>query len=351
MPRTQTQKSGAVRRRWLPRVCLTALSLVLCLAVLELLLRVGVVGNSLEHRLRLQGDTSAPRLKVMFVGDSFLAQGMDGTSLPEVLSGWLAERKVNVHNAAVSGMGPLHYRDELDLRAPGYRPDLVVVSYYAGNDLTDVVAVPARRTGLAADLGRGLRRLARRAHLFYFYRDMRNALLTRTFSQQELLAMGITREESEQINPALVLTARDNSRHFLDNLLLDSAAARAAWRRTEAALDHMRARCRALGARMVLVVFPMSAQVSRQHFDLLSRMGFTMDRRLLGSGEPQRRLARYATNHGVPMLDLLPAFRAHRGPGLFLKNDEHLGEAGNRFAAAQILRFLLARTAVGQGAR
>jgi hypothetical protein len=85
------------------------------------------------------------------------------------------------------------------------------------------------------------------------------------------------------------------------------------WRETFAELDELVAGCAALDARLAFVVVPDGFQVNRVLCDTLRRRaGYQAGQ--LDLELPQRRLATYAQERGLMLVDLLPYLRASREP-------------------------------------
>ncbi len=104
-------------------------------------------------------------------------------------------------------------------------------------------------------------------------------------------------------------------------------------------LNQMQALCRGRGAPLILVVIPRGYQVyPEEREEMLRGLGLSDDD--LDLDRPQRLLLRWASQHGVPAVDLLPAFREHRrkhpNQNLYYYPDAHLNAAGHRLAAETI---------------
>ncbi len=107
-------------------------------------------GEAVTHRINAYGyrgaeiGEKASRPRVVIYGDSFIhaAYTVDGETfayqLGRVLAG-AAGRDVEVINAGVSSYGPDQISVALEADLPRLRPDIVVVSIYAGNDYGDLV--------------------------------------------------------------------------------------------------------------------------------------------------------------------------------------------------------------------
>jgi lysophospholipase L1-like esterase len=119
-----------------------------------------------------------------------------------------------------------------------------------------------------------------------------------------------------------------------------------AWESSLGKLTKIIAFCRKRRYRIGLVVFPMQMQLSD------NELRFYRDKYHLRlgpealSGEPQQRLRDFAATMDVPLVDLLPVFRASNPDELYLRNamiradPTHPSIKGNRIAADEILRVL-----------
>lgn len=81
------------------------------------------------------------------------------------------------------------------------------------------------------------------------------------------------------------------------------------------------------GFKLLLVIFPVDVQVYAQ-------VGTP-----LGLDRPQQKLAAFAQQHGVPVLDLLPVLRDHRDDDLF-SDQAHLKPDGHRIVADALFQAL-----------
>src|SRR5882672_252167 len=104
--------------------------------------------------------------------------------------------------------------------------------------------------------------------------------------------------------------------------------------------------CRERGYQVVVVVFPMQMQMSEADLEFYrKRIHLRLGDGVL-SGDPQRRLREFAAAKGFCLVDLLPAFRAHRSEDLYLHNKKipadttHPSVRGNQIVAEEILRAL-----------
>jgi hypothetical protein len=126
--------------------CLT--SVVVFSALLEGALRFGIIENAQYDRRRTQ---EKAKYKLLILGDSFI---LPRSLLAKSLTRNLAGHDVSVLNAAISGTGPFEYLAEMKAVGMNFKPDVVLLSYYVGNDLTNVQNHPQfnpKKTGVGID--------------------------------------------------------------------------------------------------------------------------------------------------------------------------------------------------------
>jgi lysophospholipase L1-like esterase len=221
--------------------------------------------------------------------------------------------------------------------AGGYRPDLVLLAFFTGNDLGDnsprLTRAPrayfdldeAGRlvTGLEPEPTSALARWLDRHSRLYVWQK---AAFRRLRAARQKAVGGV--------EPGQLIFARHGG-----------SDVEHAWSLTAALLRALRDEVDASGARLGLVVVPCAEQVDDALWADLERRardaGVDLER-----DEASRRLAEIGAREGIPMVDLTPAFvAAARGPGgdaaaLYLLGRFHLSDAGHAVAAEAIYRFL-----------
>jgi hypothetical protein len=109
---------------------------------------------------------------------------------------------------------------------------------------------------------------------------------------------------------------------------------RTRWQRTYVSLDHLLAACREQRVPLAMLVVPGQFQVNRSLCETLGRRaGYPSEQ--LDLDLPQRRLAGFAAERQVPLLDLLPHLRLASEP-LYERNASAWNEAGHRLAAKTV---------------
>jgi lysophospholipase L1-like esterase len=147
----------------------------------------------------------------------------------------------------------------------------------------------------------------------------------------------------DDVQPAVLLAALVDPDAEADGVLLRSAGRRAAWDETAAILGRLVGAARARDAATVLVVIPAGEQIDRARWPTLEAVGFHLDPTMLTDATLAEHVRVFGAAHAVPVVDLLSAFRAHRGAGLYYTEDEHWNARGQAFAAARLATALAPR--------
>jgi len=375
-------------RGWLGKLTLLAGSLAVALALAELTLRLVSPGYSplfldiyredghglilLEPNLRRKHVTAEWRVtvetnadglrdrtaplpdsggRVLGLGDSF-AFGW-GVEFEEAFltraEGRLRPRAVRIVKAGLPGTGPTDYASFLAAYGERYDPDLVLVAVFVGNDFADALmgGVGGQftvRNGLMLKRepeGEEARRppLLRRAREWLKSSSLlaQQGAQALWFLEQTFLA------PEDRGNPGL--TARDRWlwEFAKVHLRLPPEETLRSFEMTTAALNAIAEWCSLHDARMALVVIPRGMQIYQwerarwQEAYRLTDQDLDLDR-------PQRILTMWAQNRAVPVLDLLPAFRAAAAredePRLFYYPNSHMNAHGHAVAGGLIAEFL-----------
>jgi hypothetical protein len=276
--------------------------------------------------------------RVLLLGDSFV-QGLS-VPIPETLARRLAhhlnERSPGTYDVVVlagAGFGP---REELGLLARHGRelePDLVVSLFLPDNDVIvgSPTLVDERREQLRAlsrEPGPTMFRIEADDARFFF---VRCSELNRWISHRlTLVSMRRTREE---IPTDYGVWARE-----------PRAAWEEAWRTIESYYARTRAAAAELGAAYALVsaTSPWSVRGAEGLEQLMSVYPAMRDREW-DLEEPERRMARFCAEQGIPFLALLPTFRretVERGRQLHWRYDGHWNAEGNDLAGQLIAEFI-----------
>ena len=221
--------------------------------------------------------------------------------------------------------------------AASYRPDVVLLAFFTGNDLGDNSPRLTRAPRAYFEVDKAGRLVPgpdpEPTSAFVRWLDRHSRLYV--WQKTAFRRLRAARQEAlGGIEPGHLIFARDGGPDVEH-----------AWSLTAALLRALRDEVEASGARFGLVVVPCAEQVDDGLWaDLEHRAGEAgVD---LERGEASRRLEEIGAREGILVVDLTPAFvAAGRGPGrsaasLYLLGRFHLSDAGHRVAAEALHRFL-----------
>ncbi|KPJ54338.1 hypothetical protein AMJ39_00940 [candidate division TA06 bacterium DG_24] len=334
--------------------------------------------------LRQDGDSYYEKpegcLRLLVLGDSH----MDGVVNNEELFAARLEEffrsniehgtrpRVQVLNAAVATYGPL--QQLLWLRQYGilYRPDIVIVVFYVGNDIVNLLSetVPhleeaAGNEFVLADYpiqpslpptgnDRGMVLAAK----FFLERHLVSYRLMRDWVKRSplgpvLATLGLADPEKATVNARQAAEAI--SPEGMGQSLTQAHLARtrpdeiaAAFRKCDRVLDWLGDEVGTVGAECLLVLLPTKQQVEPDddqertarvaHILSLERPDLRFDDVVSSQIRPM------AERAGISVIDPLPEFRDHRatsGGRLYYKTDWHLNSAGHRLLGEIVGRYLV----------
>jgi hypothetical protein len=313
-------------------------------------------GCDVELRFNREGlrGPELPRAKaagvkrLALVGDSMVAAVATAEErtlarrLERLLAGSRPGVRWEVMNAGVSssstGSELALYREVL----AGYAPDLVVLVFWAGNDLADNSRELTRAPRLYFELdaqGR-LRQLPLRLgpNPLSEWLDLHSRLYAwqKTALRQARFRL---RGARAGLEPVELVFARP-----------EPEAVRRAWALTAALVSAFGAEVAARAARFALVAAPPAAQVYDDLWAELEARG-ARDAQTLAREHPDERLRAICREGGIPFLALASAFRAaaparastRRDERLYYEGRSHWNDAGNALAADALHAFLLER--------
>lgn len=326
------------------RISLIFCGLFVALLLAEGTLRVGLHASPGYGPKTPDGVRQGARHKILILGDSFVDKDGWGQLLYQLLLKDLEPFRVEVLNTAGGGMGPYEYLDQTQAQIHRFLPDTVLLFYYVGNDLTNVQYKLVPRNPLK----RFLRPLLHKSYLYRFYTQRMERLSVRQVSNTVVEKNRIAPEAAEwakegKINPWFLVMSANRKNYILDNVLMETEENRKAWETAKSLLAQIDQVSREAKARLIILIFPHTAQVDGSHFDFFRKFNFNLDERTLVSDQPQRLLRAFCRQRKIPCLDLLPYFRAKRSDDLYLEKDDHLGMKGSHLSEKIIFRFIKSR--------
>lgn len=329
------------------RTLIAGASVLAALGGSELVLRAGLVSNPLSRRLAASGSRDPSASRVLLIGDSFVYKG---GRLDSLLTEALGQAGAQVVNVAVPGAGPLQYEAALDAFGARVHPRLVLLSVFAGNDITDMMTDPSGRRSLWSELHGWLRPRLWRLSLYHLVNAVRAEVTERRALGAAIAALpaGMDPELASlarqgRVSAFLLAAPADRKRTFFgDNLLLDRPESRRTFVELTHILERMDRVTHKLGADFVIVVFPDATQLGDSRAAWWRRLGYVVDDRISKQPVLQRELRHWANDHGVHIIDLLPAFSTRSVDDLYLPMDVHLNDAGDALAARMLTDSIVA---------
>jgi hypothetical protein len=327
--------------------------------------------------------------RVVVIGDSFVA----GYGVPddEVLTVQLERllnppaspdrnrERVEVVNVGRTGSSTIRELDLYESIGRRFQPDVVVLAYFLGNDLSEVMIEHD-----AAELARwhpdGLIRRTAYAlcpnlylELAIFRRARETAARAEPRPRDLLVAIASAEAERRGIDARTAIERYDHLppavRADLEEGLLsdqrilpacyepdrfrrsfgeDEPFFQAAWPRTERHLELLRQAVARDGGRLVLMIIPDGCQVDEACFAFDASLGFEVDPDWRTSDCPTlRALQGWAADHTVPFLDLTGPFRQSEG-GLYYPQDGHFNGRGHLRTAECLASFLDGQELLGE---
>jgi len=299
---------------------------IIVFLLLELVCRFGLIKNPAHERSQ-KIRAAAGSFKVMVLGDSFSLE-REGT-VCQLLASDLRQRGFGVLNMGVEGTGPINYLQNLETYGRDYHPNLILVNYYVGNDLTDTLFGEARRSGWKESV----KRVIKWSYLGELVMQVRAQYAQRVRLAPVVQSIHDSRGSlPDTLNPFLVELARFYPDYLITNLLMENDDAKRAWALNETVLGQMKQAASKSGARLVIAVFPSTLQVNESHVPFYTNIGFRYDAHIADSRKPQETIASWCERESVLCLDLLPAFRSAQPHEYYLTNDDHWNDDGNRLA-------------------
>ena len=347
------------------------------------------VSEGILHQFRVQTDTEGfrnpltrERFEIAALGDSFT----DATTMA-VDASWpmqLEQRLgVAVQNYGTAGFGPQQELLVLKEFVAAHRPRVVVLAFFAGNDIFNAQAFDDfERSGVAAwpaAPGWRINEIVKRADTWYVASAWRAGIVG--LGGHENNEASAAEVAPVSISPAAGSTPASFDRGMFTvpvggrilrwafmppylstlNLSEDELAVLRGWTLTRNAIGEMQRVSRSFGAELIVMFIPFKSQVyfpllerAFSHDDLRSALQFylggsqwpvdldAMRHNRLAQNDLMRRLCEEA---GIPLLDTTTALETHvtAGENVYFPDDSHLNERGQAVLADALSAFLRAR--------
>jgi hypothetical protein len=276
-------------------------------------------------------------LRVLVLGDSFTFA--EQVNLPETFVQRLEDQlnrtcpnPYRVLNAGSNGWATANELIYLAKEGVRYQPDVIVLAFYVGNDVSDNFRrVAAARDAEEADLALrgvdaldGFRKIARMSEVYTLFESG-------VLSKIPQLNSSADADSSEADIRAAPKTAEDGVE---------------AWAITKGLIHRMNEIATSQGARLAVMIIPSADQVAGNTRNRQEQDDPDDEDTVAAPGleNPQEKLSAITNELGVPTLDLLPALRrqATRSRNrLFFRQNAHFTPAGHELAAQELYGFLV----------
>lgn len=341
-------------------------------------------GDTVVHRINssgFRGPELPPKgkaVRIAVYGDSFIHAyyAHDAQTFPVQLAAGLATASgppIEVINAGVSSYGPDQIALKMERELPGLRPDLVIVSIYAGNDYGDLLRNklfrlddqgrlvanawtidPKIRTALDVSQRESILKRAGR-DLMQRLRPPGPAAQAQSPAQALQFMLDEARREYESavVRPDGVVTNTHIDYYSADvSLTPEAPSARHKVRLMQATLRHIKEIAAAANVPLVFMFIP-------HRFDVADNVDWgPVDKARFPGYDPRNQtvpLEQGAQALGVPYLSLFDVFKAEGAVGMYLVGgDDHWNARGQAVAAramAEKLRTLEAFRAAAAAPR
>ena len=329
-------------------------------------------GETVTHRINsegFRGDELRPAgeaTRVVVYGDSFIHAfySKNEETFAVRLGALLADRlgrKIEVVNAGVSSYGPDQISLKMEDELSRLRPDLVIVSIFAGNDYGDLLRHKLFRLGADGALVenrwkldprvRGWFELSQRESILK--RALRNALES-SGPPPPAITLDFLLQEAEREYRSFVIEHDDvvanthRSYYSADvSLTPNSASARYKIALMAAVVRRIRDVAAQNRVPLVFLYIPHPGDVT-DHYD-----GWRIDRKRFPDYDGRNQIAPLegmALSLGVPFVSLYDVYRANDADSLYFHGgDDHWNAAGQRMAAEVTANYLLAHGLPGTG--
>lgn len=331
-------------------------------------------GNTVAHRINsegFRGDELRPAGKatrVVVYGDSFIHASYSPQE--ETFSGQLGTllearlgKEVEVVNAGVNSYGPDQESLKMEGELSRLRPDLVIVSIFAGNDYGDIVRNKMFRLGADGSLVENHWKLDPKVRAT-FEQSQRESILRRALrsaldslrpqpDRSNFSNVDFLLEEAEREYRSFVVERNDTVTNIRTDyysadvsLTPGSASARYKVALMRAVLHRIRDVAGQHGIPLVFLFIPHPVDVT-DHYD-----SWQIDRERFPGYDGRNQIAPLedmARTLGVPFLSLYDAYRQRDANTLYFHDDDHWNAAGQRMAAEMMVDYLLAHDLPGIG--
>ncbi len=328
-------------------------SLFLLVTIVGVLMWTGVIqfdwSNKIAKSYEYEGNKSKDK-KVLVIGDSQLEEWPQINCLYKSIEKYCDENSMGHISVAHHGFGPIEYLNEFQIVADDYKPNLVILFYYCGNDLTDVMLrdddTPKTNTHPVYTTQKQKKEAPKNFEDVPEGYDVEAALARfdwEAFKNKGIDSMMIEYAKNrlrnpnkigpEYVNPYVLNMAAWNDNYLIDNNMMLSEHPKGAWYKSLKKFEQILRKTDEIGAELCIVAIPSTVQVDTSHFDFYRKNTFKIPIELTESNAPQKLLKEFSKASNITYINLLPHFKKYPNTfDLYFENDDHLSEKGHDYA-------------------
>ena len=311
--------------------------------------------------------------RIIVIGDSMtFGWGVEAhDTYPKVLERMLNETAKDIEfeviNISKFGSGPLHFSQFLEYIGLKYQPDLVVVTFFPGNDLSDDLNT-SFKSGLSNRIISFLKRnfyssffiLSRAQRLRTVFQDMNkikaptvpfNKKHLQQLADQANVPLDIIEKRLEDVDQRIITNAvisyKNGNRYFFfllevflqnpsvlkEEYDLSSPKWQSGWERNRYAYKKINYLCSKNSAEMMIITVPASFQINKYYLSEIRKYGVELDDTVLEESNAQKEMHRFCSKEGIQLLDLQSAFKKDTGHQFYYVADGHWNREGHLLAA------------------
>lgn len=287
--------------------------------------------------------------RILLIGDSFIyGPGVEfedtfGQQLDRMLHDQKASRQFEVINAGVPAYDTWQEWKLLERIGPSIKPDLVLVGFFIGNDISQN----------ALRFQENAEAIEEKEEKFYAP-ETHQARVPIPFKQmltEYSAAYRFFRERYHQLLRLIRVRQKPEGDDvwWLDIYRKDLPPGEGlGYANTDTLLTRIVTWSDRHNAKLMIVLIPEQGQVMPQHWEQTIGDMIAFDADAFDLSKPNRWLQDFGKRADVPVIDLLPFFKAIKQPeALFFNQDSHWSSYGHRVAAETVARFMITQNHLG----
>lgn len=310
-----------------------------------------------EHEYSKTDDT----FRILVLGDSFTAalQIPEVETFPKLLEAQLHQQfpqtKFEVINAGVVGYGTDNQLAYFTHEGYRYQPDLVVLAFFVGNDITDNIrySLYELENGELISVKApwreniGVPPWRQEGSIF---RNIRNFLYvnSRLYSVSiEFLTLAVIQKIPSVASLLISMGFVEITQPIVNigNVYALHHVPEEAWTMTEVLISQLNQEIEASGSQLLVAILPDESEVDEKiQKEILESQTRSQDEQAITKFHPTVQLADILEQQGILYVQLLPALRDYQnktGESLYYKFDGHWVSAGHHVASQTIVDYMI----------